>query len=79
MAAALPSLTADADVEVWTPDGRRLPAVPSLAPDPHTTEWLDGAWDPRDGERPAIDGPVPLPIWDGDPPDYEAAVDALIV
>jgi hypothetical protein len=72
------SLTADAEVEVWTPDGRRLPAVPTLAPDPGTIDWLDGTWDPRDGTRPAIDGPLPLPIWDGEPPDYEAAVDALL-
>ena len=72
------SLTAGAEVEVWTPDGRRLPAVPRLAPDPGTIDWLDGAWDPRDGTRPSFDGPLPLPIWDGEPPDYEAAVDALI-
>ena len=73
------SLTADAEVEVWTPDGRRLPAIPRLAPDPGTLDWLGGEWDPRDGARPAMDGPLPLPIWDGEPPDYEAAVDALIV
>jgi hypothetical protein len=73
------SLAANAEVEVWTPEGRRLPAVPRLAPDPGTIDWLDGAWDPRDGARPIIDGPLPLPIWDGEPPDYEAAVDALIV
>jgi hypothetical protein len=60
------SLTADAELEVWTPDGRRLPAVPRLAPDPNTFDWLDGAWDSRDGERPATDGPLPLPIWDGE-------------
>ena len=72
-------MTADAEVEVWTPDGRRLPAVPRLAPDPDTFDWLDGAWDSRDGARPAADGPLPLPIWDGEPPDYEACVDALII
>ena len=72
------SLTAEAEVEVWTPDGRRLPATPRLAPDRGAIDWLEGAWDPRDGPRPATDGPLPLPIWDGEPPDYEAAVDALI-
>ena len=34
--------------------------------------------DARDGARPSTDGALPLPIWDGEPPDYEAAVDALI-
>jgi hypothetical protein len=72
------SLTADAEVEVWTPDGRRLPAIPRLEPDPGTLDWLGGEWDPRDGVRPSTDGALPLPIWDGEPPDYEAAVDALI-
>ena len=73
------SLCADAAVEVWTPEGRRLPATPRLEPDPGTLDWLGGEWDPRDGARPQIDGPLPLPIWDGEPPDYEAAVDALLL
>ena len=72
------SLTADNQVEVWTPDGRRLPAIPPLAPDPGTIDWLEGALDPRDGTPATIDGPLPYPVWDGEPPDYEAAVDALI-
>jgi Domain of unknown function (DUF222)/HNH endonuclease len=72
------SLTAGAEVEVWMPDGRRLPATPRLATDPGTLDWLAGEWDPRDGARPRMDGALPLPIWDGEPPDYEAAVDALI-
>jgi hypothetical protein len=73
------SLTDEAEVEVWTPGGHRLPALPRLTPDAGTIDWLDGAWDPRDGTRPSNDGPLPLPIWDGEPPDYEAAVDAMIV
>jgi hypothetical protein len=73
------TLTADAEVEVWTPDGRRLPAIPRLAPDPGTLDWLGGDWDPRDGARPSMDGALPLPIWDGEPPNYEAAVDALLI
>jgi 5-methylcytosine-specific restriction endonuclease McrA len=73
------SLTAEAEVEVWTPGGRRLPAVPRLEPDPGTFDWLGGEWDPRDGARPSTDGALPLPLWDGEPPDYEAAVDALLI
>ena len=71
-------LSSDAEVEVWTPEGRCLPAVPRLAPDPGTLDWLAGEWDARDGARSSLEGALPLPLWDGEPPDYEMCVDALI-
>ena len=66
------------EVQVWAPDGTRLPAVPAVQPEPAVFEWVGGGWDVRDGERPAGDGAFPLPIWDGEPVDYGACVDALI-
>jgi len=73
------SLTKDMQVKVWTPAGHPLPATPTLTPDPFTADWLTGQWDHRDGSPPTADGPVPPPLWDGEPVDYEACVDALLV
>ncbi|HEY4183910.1 MAG TPA: DUF222 domain-containing protein [Polyangia bacterium] len=70
--------TRGGEIDVWTPEGRRLPAVPRFGPAPDAFAWVDGGWDIRDGERPYGDGAFPLPIWDGEPIDYGAAVDALI-
>jgi len=73
------SLTPEMEVKVWAPDGNRLPATPVLKSDPRTHTWLAGEWDYRDGDRPAADGPMAPPLWDGERVDYEACVDALMV
>jgi hypothetical protein len=71
-------LTKSGDVEAWAPDGKCLAAVPTVQPEPAVFEWTDGGWDARDGRRPDGDGTFPLPMWDGEPVDYGACVDALI-
>lgn len=71
-------LTGSGDVEAWAPGGKRLAAVPAVQPEPGVFEWTDGGWDARDGGRPDGDGTFPLPMWDGEPVDYGACVDALI-
>jgi len=73
------SLSPEMEVKVWTPDGRCLPGAPTFTADPGTVDWLAGEWDERDGESPAIDGPMPPPLWDGDRVDYEACVDSMMV
>jgi len=65
-------------VEAWAPDGKRLPAVPVVHPDPGVSEWIEGRWNSRDGGRPDSDGAFPMPMWDGEPVDYGAWVDALL-
>jgi len=66
------------EVEAWAPDGRRLTAVPVVHPEPEVSEWIEGHWDFRDGGRPDSDGAFPMPMWDGEPVDYGACVDALL-
>ena len=66
------------EVDAWGPDGKRLQAVPVVQPEPAVFDWVDGGWDPRDGTRPEADGAFPVPMWDGEPVDYSACVDALI-
>jgi hypothetical protein len=64
------ALTGTAEVEVRTPKGTCLPAVPALAPDAGAIDWSSDWW----GDGPAT---VTAPAWDGEPADYDAAVDAL--
>jgi hypothetical protein len=71
-------LTDTGDIDVCTPDGKRLPAVPVVRPAPEVFEWVNGGWDIRDGARPEGDGAYPVPMWNGEPVDYGACVDALI-
>ena len=71
-------LTNSGDVEAWAPSGNCLAAVPAVQPEPGVFEWTDGGWDAHDGGRPDSDGALPLPMWDGEPVDYSACVDALI-
>ena len=66
------------EVEAWAPDGKRLPPVPVVQADPGVSEWIEGHWNSRDGGRPDGDGAYPMPIWDGEPVDYGACVDALL-
>jgi len=66
------------DVEAWSPDGKRLPAVPVVRPDPGVSEWIEGRWDSGDAGLPVSDGAFPMPMWDGEPVDYGACVDALL-
>jgi len=71
-------VTNSGDVDAFAPSGKRLAAVPAVRPEPGVFEWTDGGWDARDGGRPDGDGTFPLPMWDGEPVDYGACVDALI-
>ncbi|HEY4185498.1 MAG TPA: DUF222 domain-containing protein [Polyangia bacterium] len=70
--------TTEGALDAWTPCGQRLPAVPTVKPEPGVVEWVEGSWDVRDGERPDADGAFLPPLWDGEPVDYTACVDALI-
>ena len=66
------------EVEAWAPDGKRLPAVPAVRPDAGVFQWIEGHQDCLEGARPDDAGVFPMPIWDGDPADYGACVDALL-
>ena len=65
-------LTDANEVEVRTPDGRRLPGTPELDLDRGVVDWREGA-----GIGGAIDAWTATPSWDGEPVDYEAAVGSL--
>jgi hypothetical protein len=65
------TLAASGEVVVRTPAGALLPASPRLAPDPGAVDWGDLGWI-MPGET-----VMPFPSWDGEPPDYDAAVGAL--
>ncbi|HXJ19730.1 MAG TPA: DUF222 domain-containing protein [Polyangia bacterium] len=56
-----------AEVTITAPTGRNVSA--ETAQDA-VVEWRDSSWDDRGPS------PMPLPDWDGEPVDYDAAVDA---
>jgi len=68
-------LTAEGEVDVRTPAGARLPAQPPLAVDPGPIDWRNDWWE---GGTARLDAWTATPSWDGEPIDYEAAVDAMI-
>ena len=65
------ALTDDGHIEVRTPAGAKLPAVPDVAPDGGAVEWEGDWWTAGDRLAP------PLPSWTGEPVDYDEAVAVL--
>ncbi len=62
------ALTEGAEVVVHAPNGRNVSAETGDAP---VVTWQTDAWCETDGAA------MPLPSWDGEALDYEAAVEAL--
>jgi hypothetical protein len=66
------ALTDDAIVEVRTPSGALLPAVPVLAPDSGAVEWNGDWWTAGD------EFAAPYPSRYGDPVDYHETIASLV-
>ncbi|HVT06967.1 MAG TPA: DUF222 domain-containing protein [Polyangia bacterium] len=62
------TLTDGAEVVVHAPNGRNVSAETSDLP---VVTWQTDAWHEAGGSA------IPIPSWDGEPVDYDAAVDAL--
>jgi hypothetical protein len=69
-------LTDDGNVEVRSPKGVTLPVRPTLAADPGSVDWWENWWGGSVSDR--IDAWTATSSWDGEDPDYEQVLDAML-